>query len=83
MLKARYILISPPSVGVLKDRIAKRDQLDPNDPNINQWVEKAKSGQFNESDFDLVVVNDDLEKAYKKLKEYCISNYWADFESED
>lgn len=79
MLKPRYILITTPSMSVLKERLASRHIH----KDVNERLEKAKSGQYQENDYDCTIVNGDLEKAYRQLKEFCISKYWADFEQED
>lgn len=35
-----------------------------------------------ETAFDFSVVNNDLEKAFKELRDYCLSVYWKDYERE-
>ncbi|KAL2916048.1 hypothetical protein HK105_204472 [Polyrhizophydium stewartii] len=52
---------------------------------VTSWLAKAEHtrAEFDASLFDLTVVNDDLERAYRELKEYCMSVYWKDFEEED
>ncbi|KAM0747542.1 guanylate kinase [Meredithblackwellia eburnea MCA 4105] len=63
-----YIFISPPSISSLKERLTGRGTE--SDASLAARLaaavgelEYAKTGAF-----DVVVVNDDLEKAYKKLK---------------
>ena len=83
VLKPRYILIKTPNLDVLQERLAQSHHKEVNDPQLTQWVEKARAGNYVDGDYDLVVVNDDLERAFKQLKEYCLSIYWKSFEEED
>ena len=52
---------------------------------IGIWINKAKHeiNDYQDIIFDMTIVNDDLEKAYKELKEYCLSMYWKDFNEEE
>ncbi len=77
------MLISSPSINVLQERLAKSYNIDINDPKVAQWVDKAKKGQYQEGDYDLQIVNDNLEDSYSKLREYCLSLYWKYFDEEE
>ena len=50
---------------------------------VADWIAKAERVDSMDVTFDLQVVNDDLENAYRELKDYCLSAYWKDFEEED
>eukprot|EP00842_Homolaphlyctis_polyrhiza_P002418 jgi/Hompol1/3177/HPOL_006385-RA len=52
---------------------------------VTGWLAKAKhaAAEYNSIVFDFTLVNDDLEQAYRQLKDYCLSMYWKDFEEED
>lgn len=79
-LKARYILVTTTDLEVLKSRLHKRqlgsmgDEVD-----LQKWIEKARDDQY-KSEFEKTIINDDLEKAYQELKEYCLQVYWNDFD---
>jgi hypothetical protein len=30
-----------------------------------------------------MIVNDDLEDAYRQLKEFCLQRYWADYDQDE
>ncbi|KAJ3332429.1 hypothetical protein HDU91_003110 [Kappamyces sp. JEL0680] len=83
MLRPTYILISSPSINALQERLAKSHNIDANDPMVAKWVDKAKAGHYQDGDYDINIINDDLEKAYAKLKDYCLSLYWQNFDEED
>ena len=70
-LQARYVFIAPPSMEVLESRLRGRGTE--KEENIQKRLAQAK----NELDYsktegvhDLIIVNDDLEKAYKELEEF-------------
>ncbi len=62
--EALAIFIKPPSVEVLRERLLNRGT--DNKENIETRVKKATYELGFESEFDISVVNDDLEKAQKK-----------------
>lgn len=64
--KARAIFISPPSLDVLEQRLGKRgtDRCDV----IRERIENAKGELLRKDDYDYLLVNDDLEETYLKLK---------------
>lgn len=54
---------------------------------VQQWVSKAKSTGLMEmlkkdgaDFFDLIIVNDDLERAYKELKTSCLHWFWQAYD---
>ncbi|OAJ44959.1 guanylate kinase [Batrachochytrium dendrobatidis JEL423] len=59
------------------------EERDPNE--VKGWLAKAKHtlADHDATLFDFTVMNDDLERAYKELKEYCLGMYWKDFEAEE
>ncbi|KAH9274433.1 guanylate kinase [Batrachochytrium salamandrivorans] len=73
------------SVVVLTTEGAIPDIRGPVESEVNLWLAKAKNTNegYNKSTFDFTVVNDNLERAYEELKEYCLGVYWKDFEAEE
>lgn len=65
-VKASYILITPPSLEVLKERLLKRDTETSND--INLRLAEAKNELKQASLYDHVIVNDNLEDAIAALQ---------------
>ncbi|KAG0669493.1 guanylate kinase [Maudiozyma exigua] len=73
-LKARYLFIAPPSVDHLRQRLQGRgteteESLSKRLGAATAELEYAKTGAH-----DQIIVNDDLEKAYKELKEFIFQN---------
>lgn len=64
---ALLIYIAPPSIDVLRERLIARGTEDME--KINQRLEIAKKELEEISFYDYVVVNDDLEKATKEVKD--------------
>jgi len=62
--EALAIFVKPPSVQELKNRLIKRASDD--DDKIKIRIEKAEKELSYESDFDTVIINDDLELAKKE-----------------
>ena len=46
------------------------------------WIQKAQQEQEQQG-YDFSIVNDNLDRAYRELKDYCLSVYWKDFDQED
>lgn len=65
--KALAIFIEPPSLQVLEERLKKRATDSP--AVIQERVNNAKKELLRRDDFDFLLMNDDLEKAYGKLKD--------------
>lgn len=70
-LNPHYIFIAPPSHDALRERLEKRGTETP------ESLEKRLSHAFSEMEYskqpgayDLIVVNDDLDRAYSELKEF-------------
>lgn len=63
--EARVIFIKPPSLESLKERLLKRG-TDPIEV-INERLNNAKSELLRSDHFDYIVINDDIEQAYKDL----------------
>jgi guanylate kinase len=65
--EAKVIFIEPPSVEELEKRLRARG-TDPL-PVILERVENAKKELLRKNDFDFIIMNDEVEKAYGQLKE--------------
>lgn len=65
--KAKAIFIAPPSVDELENRLRHRGTESTSI--INLRLENAKSELKRKNDFDFLVINDDIEKAYAHLTE--------------
>lgn len=65
--RAKVIFIAPPSVDELENRLRHRGTESTSI--INLRLENAKSELKRKNDYDYLVVNDDIEKAYAHLKE--------------
>ena len=61
---ALAIFVKPPSIDILKQRLKKRDT--DSDEEIRVRIEKAEYELSYANDFDIVIINDDLEKAKGK-----------------
>lgn len=66
------VFISPPSLDVLKERLKARGTE--SEETLKTRLERAEKEMSYISDFDTVVVNDDLETAYSEIKQI-VSNY--------
>jgi guanylate kinase len=69
---AVYIFILPPSVEVLKERLVNR-KTDSKDV-IAKRLDNAKSEIAHYKEYDYIVVNDRLDKAYRELESVIISS---------
>lgn len=72
-LKARFLFLSPPDMEVLEQRLRGRgtDEEEDIQKRLKQArveMEFAKTGQIHEK----VVVNDDLERAYREVEKFCL-----------
>jgi guanylate kinase len=65
-VKAKYILVTPPSLEVLRQRLAKRGSETEEEMDLR--LAEAKKEMEQSKDFDFVVVNDELEKAIDDCK---------------
>ena len=62
------IFIRPPSLAVLKSRLKKRGTESPQDLKIR--IQTAKEELLEARHYDIVVVNDDLQLAYNRIKKF-------------
>ena len=65
-IKARYIFIEPLSIDDLKNRLEGRKTEDEESIKIRIW--NAKRELEYKDNFDFVIKNDEIEKAYKELE---------------
>jgi len=65
--KAKAIFIEPPSIQILEKRLKKR--ATDNDEVISERINNAKKELLRKNDYDFLVMNDDLDIAFSKLKE--------------
>ncbi len=70
--KALTLFIQPPSLEVLKERLIARGTE--TDESLETRIERAEKEMTYASNFDTVIVNDDLESAYSRIKE-TVSNF--------
>ena len=72
-IDARYVFIKPPSLEMLEARIRGRGTE--TEENIQKRLAQAKV-ELGYADMlgvhDMIIVNDDLEKAYQKLEKFVI-----------
>lgn len=72
-LNARYLFLSPPLIDLLKERLVGRgteteDSIAKRIAAASAELEYAETGAH-----DKIIVNDDLEKAYKEFKEFILA----------
>jgi guanylate kinase len=65
--RGKYIFIAPPSLGVLKERITKRNTESPEA--ARKRLDKARIEMEQQDQYDVVVVNDDLEEACRRVRQ--------------
>lgn len=72
-LNARFLFLQPPSVEVLEQRL--RSRATDTEEAINERLEQAR----HEMEYaqwpgahDMIIINDDLEKAWVEFKEFCV-----------
>ncbi|PKD44229.1 guanylate kinase [Rhodohalobacter barkolensis] len=65
--EALALFIKPPSLEVLKDRLIARGTE--TEETLQTRIERAEKEMKYASDFDEVIINDDLETAYNRIKE--------------
>ena len=72
-LNARFLFLSPPSLEVLEKRLRGRETE--NEESLQKRLTQAKVEMAyakEEGAHDKVVVNDDLDRAYKELEEWIV-----------
>lgn len=70
-LSARYVFISPPSMDILESRLRGRGTE--KEESIQKRLAQARNEmEYSKTDgvHDLIIVNDDLEQAYKELEAF-------------
>ena len=75
-LKSNYVFIAPPSMEVLEQRLIKRGTE--TEQSLRKRMDRAVIDmQFGEAEgnFDLFLVNDDLNVAYTQLEQFLKSRY--------
>lgn len=74
-LGARYLSLQPPSLEILEKRLRGR-QTDSEDAITQRLAQAEKELEFakQEGVFDKVIVNDDLEKAWKEFEVFCTAD---------
>ncbi len=65
--QAQVIFIEPPSVDELEKRLRLRGT--DSEQVINERVENAKNELARKNDYDFLIMNDDVEKAYQQLRQ--------------
>lgn len=72
--KPLFVFIKPPSHQVLVERLSKRGTETPEDlkRRLDRAIEEIKFAESGSIKFDLILVNDDLDKTYKDLKDSLI-----------
>lgn len=74
-LNPLYVFIKPPSIELLEERLKGRNTE--TEDSLRRRLSIAKTEmEYGEKpgNFDIVIVNDDISKAYDKLKEFVVSN---------
>jgi len=74
-LDARYVFIKPPSLSVLEKRLRARG-TDTDEAIAYRLQTAEKEIKFSEEKgvHDKIVLNDDLDKAYEELEEFCLQD---------
>lgn len=72
--RPRFLFLSPPSPEVLEQRLRSRGTDKEADilKRLNQATVEMEFAKSGDAPHDLVVVNDDLEKAYKEVREFIV-----------
>ncbi|KAI4166502.1 MAG: hypothetical protein LQ343_008001 [Gyalolechia ehrenbergii] len=72
-LSARFLFLSPPSLQILEQRLRGRGTEDEDSLRRRlQQAEKEMAFSREEGVHDMVVVNDDLERAYREVEEWVV-----------
>ena len=73
-IKALYIFIAPPSMGILEERLKNRKTESPE--TLKKRLKWAQYEMEQAKHYDYTIVNDDLETAYEALKSIIVAkNY--------
>lgn len=76
-LNARFLFIAPPSVEDLKKRLEGRGTETEESINKRLSAAQAELAYAETGAHDKVIVNDDLDKAYKELKDFIFAEKWC------
>lgn len=68
---AAFIFIAPPSLQVLRQRLVDRGTE--SDAEISRRIQIAEEELAGMSEFDFILINDDLESSFEQLLNYCES----------
>ena len=74
--KSNYVFIMPPSIQILEERLKGRGTE--TEESLQKRLDLAKQDiKFGEDEgnFDIIIVNDELENAYAKLIEFLQNKY--------
>jgi len=74
-LKPKFVFIKPPSLEVLEERLRGRGTE--TEESLNKRLSAAaKELEYGEADgnFDIIIINDEVEKAYSALKQFVIQD---------
>ncbi|MGA1099899.1 MAG: guanylate kinase, partial [Candidatus Nanopelagicales bacterium] len=69
--EAAFIFIAPPNLEVLRDRLLQRGTEGPAE--ITDRIRIAQEEIAAQAEFDIVLINDDLEASFEQLLNYCES----------
>ena len=72
-LNARFLFLQPPSVEILEKRLRGRG-TDKEEAILERLKQAEKEIEFSRTPgvHDQIIVNDDLEKAWKEFKAFCV-----------
>jgi len=72
-LNARFLFLQPPSVEILEKRLRGRG-TDKEEAILERLKQAEKEIEFSKTPgvHDQIIVNDDLEKAWKEFKAFCV-----------
>lgn len=73
-LNARFLFLSPPSLEILETRLRGRgtDKEEDIKKRLDQAKHEMAFSKSAEAPFEKVVVNDELERAYKEVEEWVV-----------
>ena len=72
-LNARYLSLQPPSIEILEKRLRGRG-TDKEEAVLERLKQAEKEIEFSKEPgvFEKIIVNDDLEKAWKEFRDFCV-----------
>lgn len=68
---AAFIFIAPPSLEVLRERLVERGTE--SEDEISRRIQIAQIELAGQGEFDFILINDDLERSFQQLLNYCES----------